>query len=97
MLLNSFVTADWRKKCSQNGMTVRIALGSGEFVCHVSNGMVKLSSVVSVYTYSHTLKLGSSPALSRGFSSVLECKAAIEGLAVDSRCSTYCSRGHNEA
>lgn len=60
--------------------------------------MVKLSSVVSVYTYSHTtLKLGSSPALFRGFSSVLECKAAIEGLAVDSRCSTYCLCGHNEA
>lgn len=59
--------------------------------------MVKLSSVVSVYTYSHTLKLGSSPALFRGFSSVLECKAVIEGLAVDSRCSTYCLCGHNEA
>lgn len=53
-----------------------------------------------MYTHSQTLKPGSLPhpkALFWAFSSVVECKAAIKGLAVDSTRSTYCLRSHNEA
>lgn len=39
----------------------------------------------------------SPPALFSGLSSMLECKAAFEGLAVDFRCPTCYSRSHNEA
>ena len=61
--------------------------------------MVKLSPAVSgsqlVQSPSY-LEGRCLPALFRGLSSVLEYKAAVEGLAIDSRCSTYCSRSHNE-
>lgn len=49
-----------------------------------------------MYTHGQTLRLSVPPALFCGFSFVLECKAAIEGLAVDSRSPSYYSCSHEE-